>query len=885
MQPDDETTTPDDRSETFGAAPRRPRSLFDVISERYDIVKELGAGGMGVVLHVFDRLTEEDAALKLIRPELARRRELVDRFKREVRLARQITHKRVCRTYELLPFADTLAISMEYVDGDTLRELLRRLGGLGWRTVIRIAEEICSALEEAHLHGIVHRDLKPENVMLDREGHVKVMDFGIAHSPVFADTAPGAVIGTPSYMAPEQASSGSQIDARTDIYLFGLLLYEMYTGSAAGQDLQPGRYGSGATAWTHDAMGRILKEQRIINGTSASNKAAQYSYYPDGELYKLTYPSGRIVTYTPDSAGRSVSAVDSVNSINYVTNATYAPHGALASLSNGTSILGSFTYNIRLQPLQIFYGTNTPPSLAGSTCPTTVGNIMHRVYNFGPGTNDNGNVQSIANCRDTNRTQNFDYDSLNRIAHAYTSGTNWGETFTIDPWGNLTNIGSYSGKTNQENLNAAPASVKNQLNGFCHDAAGNLVLNSACPTGTFTPTYSFDIENRLAATGTYSYVYDGDGQRMKKCSNSGCTVGTLYWRSTAGDPILEAGVSGSGTEEYVFFNGKRVARRDITGSVVHYYFADHLGSASVVTNATGTTPFDEDLDYYPFGGIVATSSDVVPQHYKFTGKERDAESGLDNFGARYNASSMGRFMTPDPLWVKLDRLIDPQRLNLYAYGRNNPLRFTDPTGMDVVLGKCSGGDAKKCFNTALEGLQKEDRSHVHLVEGDGKNGFAKGQFGVAVDADYKSSSKNFSLLQNLANDHSGVASLNVVGPKDTFSSNVGVQQGPKVVIQSFKSIYGVDNYVSSRDAVPGQTLFPLIGSPLANTIYGTGKNTEVYVANDQSDVEIVKTMYHEMTHVFLGDFGRAVPNSLEDAPGVKPQLNRAEQEAEQNSKQ
>ncbi len=241
MQPDDETTTPDDRSEPSGAAPRRPRSVFDAINQRYDIVNELGAGGMGVVLHVFDRLTEEDVALKLIRPELAQRRELVDRFKREVRLARQITHKRVCRTYELLRFADTFAISMEYVDGDSLRELLRRLGGLGSRTVTRIAEEICSALEEAHLHSIVHRDLKPENVMLDREGHVKVMDFGIAHSPAFADTAPGAVIGTPSYMAPEQASGGGQIDARTDIYLFGLLLYEMYAGSAVGQDLQPGR--------------------------------------------------------------------------------------------------------------------------------------------------------------------------------------------------------------------------------------------------------------------------------------------------------------------------------------------------------------------------------------------------------------------------------------------------------------------------------------------------------------------------------------------------------------------------------------------------------------------------------------------------------------------
>lgn len=122
MKPEDEITPPDYRSERLGAtSPRRFQSVYDVIRERYDIVKELGVGGMGVVLHVFDRLAEQDVALKLIRPELARRQELVERFKREVRLARQITHKRVCRTYELLRFGDTLAISMEYVDGDTLR--------------------------------------------------------------------------------------------------------------------------------------------------------------------------------------------------------------------------------------------------------------------------------------------------------------------------------------------------------------------------------------------------------------------------------------------------------------------------------------------------------------------------------------------------------------------------------------------------------------------------------------------------------------------------------------------------------------------------------------------------------------------------------------------
>jgi RHS repeat-associated protein len=105
--------------------------------------------------------------------------------------------------------------------------------------------------------------------------------------------------------------------------------------------------------------------------------------------------------------------------------------------------------------------------------------------------------------------------------------------------------------------------------------------------------------------------------------------------------------------------------------VVHYYFADHLGSADVVTSNLGV--IQKESDYYPYGGeIVVTGSDA--NNYKFTGKERDSESGLDNFGARYDASSLGRFMTPDPLYIEAHRLVDPQRLNLYAYARNNPFR-------------------------------------------------------------------------------------------------------------------------------------------------------------------------------------------------------------------
>ena len=95
---------------------------------------------------------------------------------------------------------------------------------------------------------------------------------------------------------------------------------------------------------------------------------------------------------------------------------------------------------------------------------------------------------------------------------------------------------------------------------------------------------------------------------------------------------------------------------------------------------------------------------------KFTAKERDGETGLDYFGARYMSSAQGRFTSPDPIWVKADRLVDPQRLNLYAYGRNNPLRFTDPTGMDIEIGKCAIGTAQDCFNRFQQGLRKEDRS-------------------------------------------------------------------------------------------------------------------------------------------------------------------------------
>ena len=150
--------------------------LLASVCQRYDLLGELGRGGMGIVYRARDRETSELVALKVLKPEIASEQALLDRFKNELRLARKITHKRVCRTHELLRFDDTVVIAMEYVEGESLRTVLDRFGGLPLRKGIQIAQQVCSALAEAHAQGIVHRDLKPENLMLDRAGNVKVME-------------------------------------------------------------------------------------------------------------------------------------------------------------------------------------------------------------------------------------------------------------------------------------------------------------------------------------------------------------------------------------------------------------------------------------------------------------------------------------------------------------------------------------------------------------------------------------------------------------------------------------------------------------------------------------------------------------------------------------
>ena len=206
---------------------------------------------------------------------------------------------------------------------------------------------------------------------------------------------------------------------------------------------------------------------------------------------------------------------------------------------------------------------------------------------------------------------------------------------------------------------------------YLYDAAGNMTFNATAPT----QTYSYDQENRLTGAAGYAYTYDADGKRVRKSSGS---TGTLYWYMTPGI-VGESDLSGNLTDEYVFFDGERVARKSTNG--VFYYFSDHLKTASVITDASGA--IKSESDFYPWGGelqFVANDSN----HYKFTGTERDSETQLDYFGARYYSNGLGRWVSADwsstPVPVPYANFGDPQTLNLYGYVRGLPTAKADIDG-------------------------------------------------------------------------------------------------------------------------------------------------------------------------------------------------------------
>jgi len=218
-----------DHTETL-ETPTQELTRGTTFAGRYEIIEELGKGGMGKVYRVEDKKIKQEVALKLIKPEIASDRKTIERFNNELKTARMISHRNVCRMFDLGEEKGTHYITMEYVPGEDLKSFIRRARQLTTGTAVNIARQVCEGLSEAHRLGVVHRDLKPQNIMIDKEGNARIMDFGIARSlKAKGITGAGVMIGTPEYMSPEQVD-GKDPDQRSDIYSLGIILYEMVTG-------------------------------------------------------------------------------------------------------------------------------------------------------------------------------------------------------------------------------------------------------------------------------------------------------------------------------------------------------------------------------------------------------------------------------------------------------------------------------------------------------------------------------------------------------------------------------------------------------------------------------------------------------------------------------
>lgn len=206
-----------------------------LVAGRYELLGMLGSGAMGTVYRARDRELDETVALKVLKKELAGAPGMLERFRREVKLARRVTHRNVARTFDIGEHGGDRFLTMEFVDGEMLGSLLARRGRLELAEAVAVARDVCAGLAAAHAAGVLHRDLKPENVIVASDGRAVITDFGIARAVAEAELrrTGGGLVGTPAYMAPEQVEGRPDLDARADLYALGAMLYELLTGQMA----------------------------------------------------------------------------------------------------------------------------------------------------------------------------------------------------------------------------------------------------------------------------------------------------------------------------------------------------------------------------------------------------------------------------------------------------------------------------------------------------------------------------------------------------------------------------------------------------------------------------------------------------------------------------
>ncbi|HYG82366.1 MAG TPA: RHS repeat-associated core domain-containing protein, partial [Pyrinomonadaceae bacterium] len=433
------------------------------------------------------------------------------------------------------------------------------------------------------------------------------------------------------------------------------------------------------TYYGYDGLGRVL---RRIQRTDSINYLSEATYNKAGGMLAETYPAvpghtnRRTVSYDYDGAGRlrSLSAAGTTYSLHgaSASNVTYAPHGGLSSETLGNNLVHGLTYNSRLQPTQIKLGTSATPT-----------SVLNLTYNYGTSAN-NGNLLDVTEKIGTwTAKQVYTYDDLNRLDkteenNGTTATPFWTEDNEYDRFGNRWEV-----------VGGVPSLTfnnKNRVIGYVYDAVGNVLSDDT------SHTYAYDAENRINAVDgvANTYVYDGEGKRVRKYFPLGEQVRFVY--GVGGRLLMEFDAANSTLKkEYVYGANGLLATVDPADGT-RYVTADHFGSPRVLTSDTGTVASRH--DYKPFGQELADSVSGRTQaqgfgvddelRHKFTEKERDSETGLDYFGARYYASSVGRFTSTDPMGIKSRHLLDPQDLNRYSYVSNNPLKFIDPDGKEKI---------------------------------------------------------------------------------------------------------------------------------------------------------------------------------------------------------
>lgn len=447
-----------------------------------------------------------------------------------------------------------------------------------------------------------------------------------------------------------------------------------------------------------------------------------------GNPTQITYPDGRVISQVFDGAGRLETATDATpagTSTTYFTGGVsgsqaYTASGALENFTLGNGVTQTNQYNDRLQPCRTWAST---PALPANTTGANGNLIDRKIFysttndfvpasvspdlprppapptNCGNERSNTGSIRSIVDNLQADNTQSFSYDNLNRLTTAIQSGGEYNHTYNYDSFGNM---------ILQDNLHTNPAwtidPATNRLllgSDYQYNAAGQLI---AVPSHTLAYTAGgnlFAIDN----IQTGSYFYDANNERALAVHNNSTWDKYVYLN---GQVIADLDNTGNWTD-YVYANGQKIAK--VLSSSTNYYLHDHLGTTRIELSSSGAilwqgqfTPFGQEI----IGGTTTAPtigpepSDGTSMRYKFTGEERDVESGLDYVGARYYASSMGRFSSPDPGWLLAADLSNPQSLNMYSYVLNNPLINVDPTGMECVWddGSYDAADDKQTGNAA-----------------------------------------------------------------------------------------------------------------------------------------------------------------------------------------